>query len=162
MPNAPYTEAVTLYGDPISPLGASSLVNEFPSLFEDVTTAVQDPSVGTDIEVSSWQEVADPLEDTTFATDVTSNYADLSDDNYWTKTHFGALVDKTIGTDYERGDNIYYQGKHYVYVSHLSSSDPVFTAGSGQDGITGFEQLLMQGCGRIEYACGHHWRWRCC
>ena len=137
--------AVTFYDDPTAIPGLS-LVREFPSLFEDVTAAVQDPSVGTDYwEVSSWQEVADPLADTTFATDVTANYADLSDDNYWTKTHFGALVDKTIGTDYERGDNIYYQGKHYVYVSHLSSSDPVFTAGSGQDGITGFEQLLMQG-----------------
>lgn len=146
VPLAPSTVAVTFNADPSLPAGALSLVNEHAALFQDVTAEVKDPSVGTDYwEVSSWQEVADPLADTTFANDVTANYADLSDDNYWTKTHFGALVDKTIGTDYERGDNIYYQGKHYVYVSHLSSSDPVFTAGSGQDGITGFEQLLMQG-----------------
>ena len=99
----------------------------------------------------NWQYIEDPMSDSVvgFATNVTDKYANLEpspeEDNLWTKTHFGALVGKTIGTDYTRGDNIYYQGKHYLYVSHLPSSDPVFTAGSGQAGVTGFEQLLMQG-----------------
>jgi len=69
----------------------------------------------------------------------------VTNTDYWTKTHFGALVGKTIDVDYERGDNIYYQGKHYVYTSHLKSSDQTFTAGSGQTGVTSFEQLLLQG-----------------
>ena len=47
--------------------------------------------------------------------------------------------------DYKRGDNIYYQGKHYVYTSPLDSNDQTFTAGSGQTGVTSFEQLLIQG-----------------
>ncbi len=128
---------------------------------EDVSTAVVGAGGGSGIDLTidgtsdlwaSWNEFSqDPadanyiLSSADFASDVTSNYSDLGNDDYWTKTHFGALVGKTIGTDYSRGDNIYYQGKHYVYVSHLDSSDPVFTAGSGQSGVTGFEQLLMQG-----------------
>jgi flagellin len=80
-----------------------------------------------------------------FAEDKTAEYMNLSNDDYWTKTHFGSLIGKTIGVDYQRGDNIYYQGKHYVYTSHLSSSDQVFTAGSGESGVTAFEQLLLQG-----------------
>ena len=101
-----------------------------------------------------WAEVSgSPLADPTFATDMTldsggiSGYANVTaeDSEYWTKTHFGSLDGKTINVDYKRGDNIYYQGKHYIYTSHLDSSDQVFTSGSGQGGITEFEQLVLQG-----------------
>ena len=95
---------------------------------------------------NNWTQVTgSPLSDTDFATNKTDDYKDVTNDNYWTKTHFGSLINKTIDVDYQRGDNIYYQGKHYVYTSHLSSSDKSFTAGSGQEGVTSFEQLLLQG-----------------
>lgn len=95
--------------------------------------------------LTPWVKISDPLSDSGFASNVTEQYANLQNDDFWTKTHFGALVGKTIGTNYERGDNIYYQGKHYVYVSHLNSNDAAFTASSGDQGVTSFEQLLMQG-----------------
>ena len=96
----------------------------------------------------NWELITDPLSEQGFAgnrTETTKRYANKDNSDYWSKTHFGALVGKTIDVDYQRGDNIYYQGKHYVYTSHLPSSDQVFTAGTGQDGVTNFEQLLMQG-----------------
>jgi flagellin-like hook-associated protein FlgL len=95
-----------------------------------------------------WSLIADPLSDPDFAGNpalTTANHADLSNDKYWARTHFGALVGKTIDVDYTRGDNIYYEGKHYVYTSLMDSSDQLYTAGTGQDGITNFEQLLSQG-----------------
>ena len=95
-----------------------------------------------------WSQVAgSPLAAAGFATDVTTDYANVTAENseYWAKTHFGSLVDKTINVDYQRGDNIYYQGQHYIYTSHLPSSDQVFTSGSGQTGVTEFEQLVLQG-----------------
>lgn len=114
--------------------------------FQDVTSSVNLGAAGSHSEYwAKWEEITDPINNTSFASGVTSSFADLDNEDYWTKTHFGALAGKTIGTDYTRGDNIYHQGKHYVYVSHLDSSDPVFTAGSGQDGVTGFDQLVMQG-----------------
>jgi len=94
---------------------------------------------------ANWTLVADPLSDSDFATDKTNEYKDLNNEDYWTKTHFGSLIGKTIDVDYKRGDNIYYQGKHYVYTSPLDSNDQTFTAGSGQSGVTSFEQLLIQG-----------------
>ena len=54
----------------------------------------------------NWQYIEDPMSDSVvgFATNVTDKYANLEpspeEDNLWTKTHFGALVGKTIGTDY--------------------------------------------------------------
>ena len=94
---------------------------------------------------ANWTLVADPLSDSDFATNKTDDYKNLSNQDYWTKTHFGSLIGKTIDVDYKRGDNIYYQGKHYVYTSPLDSNDQTFTAGSGQSGVTSFEQLLIQG-----------------
>ena len=110
---------------------------------------------------NNWTQVTgSPLSDTDFATNKTDDYKDVTNDNYWTKTHFGSLINKTIDVDYQRGDNIYYQGKHYVYTSHLSSSDKSFTAGSGQEGVTSFEQLLLQGaCYRTQPVCRYS-RWR--
>jgi len=97
------------------------------------------------VDSANWTLVADPLSDSDFATNKTDDYKNLSNQDYWTKTHFGSLIGKTIDVDYKRGDNIYYQGKHYVYTSPLDSNDQTFTAGSGQSGVTSFEQLLLQG-----------------
>jgi flagellin-like hook-associated protein FlgL len=128
-------QELTTWADFLSK-GFSAVVSTF------TTPSSQD---NPDWTLTPWVKIDEPLNDPSFATNVTADYADLNNDDFWTKTHFGALVGKTVGTDYERGDNIYYQGKHYVYVSHLSSSDPTFTANSGDDGVTNFEQLLMQG-----------------
>ena len=115
-----------------------------------------------DTDETFWRFIEDPLSDADFAgtpAATTAAYADLSNDKYWARTHFGALAtkieypadsgkyvaDKIIGNDYTRGDNIYYEGKHYVYTSLIDSSDQLYTAGTGQDGITNFEQLLSQG-----------------
>ena len=116
----------------------------------DINGDMDNPVVGdfwTDItsSVSNWQVISDPMNDTGFATNVTDQYADLNNTDFWSKTHFGALVGKTIGTNYERGDNIFYQGKHYVYISSLPSNDPNYTTGSGESGVTHFEQLVTQG-----------------
>ena len=95
---------------------------------------------------SNWDEVADPLAAASgFATDVTDDYSDLSNKDIWSKTYYGALNGISINTDYERGDNIFYQGKHYVYVSHLSSSDEAF---GGEEGVNDFQQLLLNGAVR--------------
>ena len=94
---------------------------------------------------NKWALIDNPLGDADFADDKTAEYMNLSNESYWTKTHFGDLIGKTIDVDYTLGDNIYHEGKYYIYSSHLPSSDKTFTAGSGQSGITAFEQLLMQG-----------------
>ena len=86
----------------------------------------------------------DPIEDADFYVDKTAGYADLSDTNYWSKTHYGALSSKTVDVNYTRGDNIYYQGKHYVYTSHLDSNDPRFVSPSS-DSYTEIEDLINSG-----------------
>jgi flagellin-like hook-associated protein FlgL len=98
---------------------------------------------------TSWETVADPLQYTdlstgmrTFASDVTNDYTDLDNEAVWSKTYYGALDGVTINKDYERGDNIFYQGKHYVYVSDIDSSDESF---GGEDGVNNFQQLLLGG-----------------
>ena len=96
----------------------------------------------------NWSEITNPLSDPDFAGTpslTTSKYADVTNEDYWARTHFGALVGKTIGVDYTRGDNIYHEGKYYVYTSLNDSSDQLYTAGTGVDGLTNFEQLLSQG-----------------
>ncbi len=92
---------------------------------------------------SSWNDpVADPLRDEDFATNKTPSYSDLSNEDIWSKTYFGALNGVSVNTDYERGDNVFYQGKHYVYVSHLPSSDESL---GGDEGVNDFQQLLLNG-----------------
>ena len=49
---------------------------------------------------------------------------------------------RDLGRQTMSGDNIFYQGKHYVYVSPIPSSDEAF---SGDDGFNDFEQLLLNG-----------------
>jgi len=155
------------YGDNVVSIGSSSNTNVVFSLTENVKgqylggayamdsfvlsggewyKATANVSIGVPGAGGNWAKVAgSPLADTDFATDKTNEYKDLNNEDYWTKTHFGSLINKTIDVDYKRGDNIYYQGKHYVYTSPLDSNDQAFTAGSGQTGVTSFEQLLIQG-----------------
>ena len=90
----------------------------------------------------AWSENSKPLSDTDFATAKTSEYADLENKEIWSKTYFGALNGISVNTDYERGDNIFYQGKHYVYVSHLPSSDETL---GGDSGVNDFQSLLLNG-----------------
>ena len=51
---------------------------------------------------------------------------------------------RTVGTNYTYGDNIYYQGKHYIYTSHLDSNDPIYVSPS-DDSYTEFDDLLRLG-----------------
>jgi flagellin-like hook-associated protein FlgL len=82
------------------------------------------------------------LDDPDFAENKTNDYMDPSNKDIWTKTYFSELNGISVNTDYERGDNIFYQGKHYVYISHLPSSDPSF---GGDEGVNDFQQLLLGG-----------------
>ena len=86
--------------------------------------------------------LTNPLLDPDFAENKTAEYADLSNKDIWSKTYFAGLDGISINTDYERGDNIFYQDKHYVYVSDIPSSDESF---GGDDGINDFQQLLLSG-----------------
>ena len=93
---------------------------------------------------NDWEHVEDPEAQADFSDDVTSEFSDVTNKNNWSKTHYGKLIGKTVNTSYQRGDNIYYQGKHYVYTSHLSSNDPSYVSPT-HDGYTEFEDLLRLG-----------------
>ena len=79
--------------------------------------------------------------------DKTSEYIDVTNTGNWTKSHYGELSGKTVNVSYTRGDNIFYQGKHYVYTSHLDSHDPIYVSPTN-DGYTEFEDLLRLGAVR--------------
>jgi flagellin-like hook-associated protein FlgL len=68
---------------------------------------------------------------------------DLTNESIWTRTHHGNLVGKTISMNYNRGDNIFYQGKHYIYTSSVPSNDIIYNPDG--DGYTEFEDLLSAG-----------------
>ncbi len=91
-----------------------------------------------------WEHESDPAGETDYATDITADVSNPDNEKYWAKTHFANLEDKTVSTSYTRGDNIYYQGKHYVYTSHLDSDNPSFVDPTN-DGYTEFETLLRLG-----------------
>ena len=99
---------------------------------------------------SLWQNesaagvVQNPILDTAAFTDRGLEYADLNNTSVWTKTHYGELQNRTVGTNYTYGDNIYYQGKHYIYTSHLDSNDPIYVSPS-DDSYTEFDDLLRLG-----------------
>jgi flagellin-like hook-associated protein FlgL len=106
---------------------------------------------------AEWSAITDPLVEAGFGTEKTSEFQN-PDSKYWVKTHFGHLVKnagsdgnatgiETIKTDYERGDNIYHNGKHYIYVSNLPSNDPSFLSPKG-DGYTELEDLISSGAVR--------------
>jgi flagellin-like hook-associated protein FlgL len=96
---------------------------------------------------SPWDIEANPEDQADFATNVTAEYSDVTNTSNWSKTHFGALTGQTVSASYTRGDNISYQGKHYVYVSHLNSNDPSYVSPT-DDGYTEFEDLLKLGAVR--------------
>ncbi len=90
--------------------------------------------------------IGDPVEDAaaTAYGDRTSNYTTLSNSSKWTKTHYSHLYGKTVNTSYTRGDNLYYQGKNYIYTSHLDSNDALYTD-PANEGFTEFSDLLRLG-----------------
>jgi flagellin-like hook-associated protein FlgL len=138
-------------------VGSNSVIT---GLGNDVSNAVKteaesdDPAGtatgGAFFNTSAWQkystagvDIGDPVANGG-ATDVTAQYQDVTNQNIWTRTHFSDLQDITVGTSYTRGDNILYQGKHYVYTSHLDSNNPKYLSPSS-DGYTEFEDLLNAG-----------------
>ena len=81
--------------------------------------------------------------------DRSNQYNDVNNSKYWTKTHFGSLDGVTVNTSYQYGDNIHYQGKNYVYTSHLSSENFLYLKGADPStGYTEFENLLELGAVR--------------
>ena len=80
------------------------------------------------------------------AIDYTAQFQDVTNTKYWSKTHYGALDGLTVNTSYQYGDNIYFQGKHYIYTSHLASDNFKYLEGADPDsGYTEFENLLKYG-----------------
>jgi flagellin-like hook-associated protein FlgL len=76
--------------------------------------------------------------------DRTAEFTDVTNSAKWVKTHYTHLQGKTVNTSYTRGDNIFYQGKNYVYTSHLDSNDSLYVSPS-YDGYTEFSDLLRLG-----------------
>jgi len=104
-------------------------------------SAVTGTDIGANFTRSPWQ----PEEPTTANNgrdDVTSEFTDIDNTLKWTKTHYTHLNGSTVNTSYTRGDNILYQGKHYIYTSDLDSNNARFF---GQDGYTEFTELLARG-----------------
>ena len=106
---------------------------------------------GTYWTVNPWQSVdgaganvGDPSQQTDAFVNRTNDYTSVGNSSKWVKTHYSHLGGKTIGTSYTRGDNIYYQGKNYVYTSHLDSNDALYTDPSNE-GFTEFSDLLRLG-----------------
>jgi flagellin-like hook-associated protein FlgL len=100
-------------------------------------TGLQTPTSG----LGSWTANVNPL--TLGATNKNTEFMDLTNESIWTRTHHGELVGKTISTNYTRGDNIFYQGKHYIYTSSVESNDIIYNPDG--DGYTEFEDLLSAG-----------------
>ena len=101
-------------------------------------------NLGTDTPGISgnWNQGVDPLT-SIGSTNKNSEFMDLTNQSIWTRTHHGELVGKTISMNYNRGDNIFYQGKHYIYTSSIPSNDIIYNPDG--DGYTEFEDLLSAG-----------------
>ena len=99
-----------------------------------------DPDPGSPIVGTAFS----PTADHDAVNDLGEEFADVDNTNRWTKTHYGELSGRTVGTNYTYGDNIYYQGKHYIYTSHLDSNDPIYVS-PADDGYTEFDDLLRLG-----------------
>ena len=104
------------------------------------STKVGDPANGFFVR-SPWQYEA-PTAYNGGTNDVTDAYTDVGNKTNWTKTHYTHLTNKTVSTSYTRGDNIYYQGKNYIYTSHIDSNSPLYSA---SEGYTEFGDLLARG-----------------
>ena len=92
---------------------------------------------------SPWQ-LGDPSSNSDSRVTKTNEYTSTTNSSKWVKTHYSHLQGKTIGTSYTRGDNIFYQGKNYIYTSHLDSNDAIYKSPS-DDGYTEFGDLLRLG-----------------
>jgi len=91
---------------------------------------------------SAWQ-VSDPAADASVKISRTNDFTNTDNSSIWSKTHYSHLNGKTVGTSYTRGDNIHYQGKNYIYTSHLDSDNALYS--SPEDGYTEFSELLRLG-----------------
>ena len=91
---------------------------------------------------SAWQ-VSDPASDASVKISRTNDFTNTDNSSVWSKTHYSHLNGKTVGTSYTRGDNIHYQGKNYIYTSHLDSDNALYS--SPEDGYTEFSELLRLG-----------------
>ena len=91
---------------------------------------------------SAWQ-VSDPASDASVKISRTNDFTNTDNSSVWSKTHYSHLNGKTVGTSYTRGDNIHYQGKNYIYTSHLDSDNALYS--SPEDGYTEFSDLLRLG-----------------
>jgi flagellin-like hook-associated protein FlgL len=107
---------------------------------------------GTYFSASPWQKynagdgakIGTPTKSNGGMIDRTAEYTDVSNTSKWTKTHYTHLQGTTVGTSYTRGDNIFYQGKNYIYTSHLDSNDALYVSPS-DDGYSEFGDLLRLG-----------------
>jgi flagellin-like hook-associated protein FlgL len=140
--------------------GASSAIaSSFGGLATSRTGAVlaeaaNDAPAGTYFATSPWQRyqagtnqgtvTGTPTKNNGGMIDRTAEYTDVSNTSKWTKTHYTHLQGTTVGTSYTRGDNIFYQGKNYIYTSHLDSDDALYVSPS-DDGYTEFGDLLRLG-----------------
>ena len=107
----------------------------------DGTTVIGDPTANRD--------GAGAANGNTGTIDRTDEYREVANTKYWTKSHFGALDGITVNASYQYGDNIHYQGKNYVYTSHLSSENFLYLKGADPStGYTEFENLLELGAVR--------------
>jgi flagellin-like hook-associated protein FlgL len=119
---------------------------EFEALTTDVTASVKISADSATDETyfskSHWQ-IGYPNTDSSVKISRTNEFTNTDNSSIWTKTHYSHLNGKTVGTSYTRGDNIYYQGKNYIYTSHLDSDNALYS--SPEDGYTEFSELLRLG-----------------
>ena len=115
-------------------------------VISDVTSDVEDSADGDDdvyFSDSPWQK-GSPSSDDNAKLSRTEEFKSVKNSSIWTKTHYSHLNGKTVGTSYTRGDNIHYQGKNYIYTSHLDSDNAIYKSPS-DDGYTEFSDLLRLG-----------------
>ena len=116
----------------------------------DVAATASAATSGDYFSLSMWQHnttgavAQTPVLDPAAFTDRGDEFEDITNTSIWTKTHYGELQNRTVGTNYTYGDNIYYQGKHYIYTSNLDSNDPIYVSPS-DDSYTEFDDLLRLG-----------------
>jgi len=95
-------------------------------------------------ENAAGNNIGDPSQQADAYVNRTNDYVSVTNSAKWVKTHYSHLENKTVNTSYTRGDNIYYQGKNYVYTSHLDSNDALYTD-PANEGFTEFSDLLRLG-----------------
>ena len=104
-----------------------------------VTADATDETNATYWTRSAWQ-LGEPTTANNGREDRTADFTNVNNTLRWTKSHYTHLMGETVGTSYERGDNIMYQGQNYIYVSDLPSHSQNY---GGSDGYTNFGDLLL-------------------